>query len=212
MSVFFRFRYIQLSVILADCPGQTQRYVGTRKSGENSGQIRSKVGHGHKTDVFGATLPAESAGIFFRKIRLDEGLGNLARAVAAGIEKKYRVIILDCGAPLTVLAHDRRQQVFVSFAPVVRLRQRLFGARRPAFSLTVYHGGIRPPGALPGLIAVHGVESSHNGGDTLAVFHLFAQLAQMPDGRMRRRIAPVGKQMQIDFFYFLTTQIFQKGV
>ena len=166
--------------------------------------------------IFGqAAVHARHAGNFARVSGVNKGFGQLNGAVLAEVKENHAVAFRHA----FVIAQHRGRDVFVHHGAAVRRFEGFviglhgFFGRLGVRALRVDNQVISLVGQRPVFAAVHGVVTALNRGNLpdAALFNVFFQLADKADGRFRRRIASVGKEMNINLFNALFGGVFQNG-
>ena len=155
-------------------------------------QVDVVVGHRQQVKI-GNVCPLETI-----EIREGKGVGKLAGAVGAEVEKEQTVARLDQHI-LIANVDGYRQHELVGDAVGVGARQRFAGCgcRPPVHALVQCDDVVAQHGALPALVAIHGVVATADGRDGgPTVLQARFQVACKTDTALRRRVAAVGDQMQ----------------
>ena len=149
------------------------------------------------------------------EIRIHERAGNFTGAVGAEVEEHHGIV----RANHAVLIQHGGQNEFVGQVLAgfidyfIGSANRLYGiVRLNAFAAD--HRVVRLFHAFPREIAIHGVETSHRGGDLAHAdfLHLFNQLGHVLHTGIRRHVAAVQQGVYVYLFQTVALRHFQNAV
>ena len=165
------------------------------------------VGHGDEVGERGQPVAGKAAEILANK-----GLGQLSRAVGPEICEQHEIAVFDLGNLAAMVDHGWLYE-FVGLAAGIGLIERNQRIGGLECALAVHNQVEGPLRAVPGLVAVHGVEAATDRRNA-AHAELAAADNDLLDGfgrTLRRGISAVEKRVQINLFHPATRGAFDRG-
>ena len=199
-------RLAHLGKVLAHGHVQRLRRIGQ----QHVRHRRVVLGHAHIRQREEAALARKAL-----EVGIYEGAGNLAGAVGAEVEEHHRIV----GLHHAVFVNDGGQHEFVGQV-LARLVHHLVGILDGLHrvgslnALAKHHGVVGFFHALPGVVAVHGVETAHHGGHLAhaQLVHLVHQFLHVLPAGIRRHVAAVEQAVHVHFFKAVALGHLQQAV
>ena len=148
------------------------------------------------------------------ELRIDEGAGDLAGAVAAEVEEQHRVAVLDEGRALDAGGRDELVADGVGVGRLVVIGLHGGGGRGGFRGRGAGEGVVGGLHAFPAVVAVHGPEAAGDAGDLAdADLHEFGfELLEVAEAGGGRAVAAVHEGVHVDLGEAFFLQEAEEGV